>query len=485
MKKILLALIALGTLTATSCSDMLEEHPKSLSEVTFYNSPSEAHAAIIGMTAWLSSNSSWKGFNIYIQDGMSDMLWGRGSWATFGDYQKLTTVGQGYTSSLWTYLYRCIRDANYAIRELPKATSMTDEEKQSYLAQAKFFRAFAYFGLVRYWAGVPLRTEDNIGVDNVPRSSEEEIYNFILSDLDYAVKYIPESNTRGLPNRDAADYLLASVYMQLKQYDKALPLLQTIVKSNKYSLVSVRKANDFDNVFGPYAKETSEEVYYLKNEQSNKVGWGVPTYYAHPNAMVNGKKLCKHGGYAVFYASPKSPMIKNWDTADLRRQYDLLHFNIGVDDDTYLIAKFRDGDTSADAGNDDPVVRYTDVLLLYAEAEARVNNGPNAAAMEAINQIHRRAYGKTPKLKSSIDYKLSDYPTLDSFLKLLVKEEGYETFGEGKRWLFLKRLGIVKEQIKEMKGIDIDSTCLLFPIHESEYNVNLAIDPVKDQNPGY
>lgn len=484
MKKILIALVAL--LTVTSCSDMLEEHPKTLSEITFYNSPSEAHAAIIAMTAWLSNNQSWKGFNVYMQGGLSDMLYGRGSWATFSDYKKLTTTGQGYTSLLWKYLYSCIRDANYAIRQFPKATSMTEEEKQSYLAQAKFLRAFAYFGLVRYWAGVPLRTEENIGVDNVPRSSEEDIYDFILSDLDYAVKYIPESNTRGLPNRDAADYLLACVYMQLKQYDKALPLLQTIVKSNKYSLVSVKKANDFDNVFGPDAKETSEEVYYLKSEAGPKGGWMAPAYYAHPNAMVNGKKLCKTAGYYVIYASDKSSIISNWDTRDLRRQYDLLQYNIGFPNTvTYLVSKFRDGDTSANPGNDDPLVRYTDVLLLYAEAEARVNNGPNEEAMEAINQIHRRAYGKTPRLKSSIDYRLSDYPTLDSFMKLLVQEEGYETFGEGKRWLFLKRLGIVKEQIKEAKGIDIDSTCLLFPIHEDEYNVNLAIDPKKDQNPGY
>lgn len=484
MKKILIALVAL--LTVTSCSDMLEEHPKTLSEITFYNSPSEAHAAIIAMTAWLSNNQSWKGFNVYMQGGLSDMLYGRGSWATFSDYKKLTTTGQGYTSLLWKYLYSCIRDANYAIRQFPKATSMTEEEKQSYLAQAKFLRAFAYFGLVRYWAGVPLRTEENIGVDNVPRSSEEDIYDFILSDLDYAVKYIPESNTRGLPNRDAADYLLACVYMQLKQYDKALPLLQTIVKSNKYSLVSVKKANDFDNVFGPDAKETSEEVYYLKSEAGPKGGWMAPAYYAHPNAMVNGKKLCKTAGYYVIYASDKSSIISNWDTRDLRRQYDLLQYNIGFPNTvTYLVSKFRDGDTSANPGNDDPLVRYTDVLLLYAEAEARVNNGPNEEAMEAINQIHRRAYGKTPRLKSSIDYRLSDYPTLDSFMKLLVQEEGYETFGEGKRWLFLKRLGIVKEQIKEAKGIDIDSTCLLFPIHEDEYNVNLAIDPKKDQNSGY
>lgn len=483
MKKLLIALVAL--LTVTSCSDMLEEHPKALSEITFYNTPSEAHAAIIAMTAELSNDQSWKGFNVYMQGGLSDMLYGRASWATFSDYKRLTATGQAYTACLWMYLYRCIRDANYAIRQFPKATSMTEEEKQSYLAQAKFLRAFAYFGLVRYWAGVPLRTEENIGVDNVPRSSEEDIYNFIVSDLDYAVKYIPESNTRGLPNRDAADYLLACVYMQLKQYDKALPLLQTIVKSNKYSLVSVKKANDFDNVFGPDAKETSEEVYYLKSEARPKGGWMVPVYYAHPNAMINGKKLCKTGGYYVFYASDKSSIISNWDTRDLRRQYDLLQYDIGYGSGTYLVSKFRDGDTSANPGNDDPLVRYTDVLLLYAEAEARVNNGPNEEAMEAINQIHRRAYGKAPRLKSSIDYKLSDYPTLDSFMKLLVQEEGYETFGEGKRWLFLKRLGIVKEQIKEAKGIDIDSTCLLFPIHEDEYNVNLAIDPKKDQNPGY
>lgn len=485
MKKIFIALIALGALALSSCSDMLEEHPKTLSEKTFYNSSTEAYAAILGITKSFSGHMSWKGYNVFFQECLSDMAFGRASWATFSDYAKLTTRGQEYTSNVWQGLYNTIRDANYAIRQFPVATNMTDAEKQSYLAQAKFLRAYAYFGLVRYWGAVPLRTEDNIGVNDVPRSSEDEIYKLILSDLDYAVQYTPVSNTRGLPNRDAANFLLASVYMQLKQYDKALPLLETIVKSGKYSLVSVSQANDFDNVFGPYAKQTTEEVYYLKSEQSQNAGWGVPVYYSHPNAMVNGKRLVNSYGYYAMYASDKSLMIKNWDKRDLRRQYDLLHYNFGLGSDTYLISKFRDGDTTADPGNDDPLIRYTDVLLLYAEDLARVNNGPTEEAMECVNQIRRRAYGRNPKNKSTKDYKLSDYSTLEDFLKLVVIEQGYETFGEGKRWLYLKRLGIVKEQIKEMKGIDIDSTCLLFPIHENEYNVNHAIDPAKDQNPGY
>lgn len=485
MKKIFIALIALGTLTMSSCSDMLEEHPKALSEKTFYNSSAEAYAAILGITKSFGNHYGWKGYNVFFQECMSDMAYGRGSWATFSEYGKLTTRGALYTSNLWQGLYNAIRDANYAIRQFPLATNMTDEEKASYLAQAKFLRAYSYFGLVRYWGGVPLCTEDNIGENDIPRASEDDIYKLILSDLEYAVQYAPESNTRGLPNRDAADYLLASVYMQLKQYDKALPLLQSIVNSGRYSLVSVSEADDFDKVFGPYAKQTTEEVYYLKNEQSQSAGWSVPVYYSLPNAEVNGKKLVSSYGYGAIVTSDKLAMIKKWDKRDLRRQYDLLRFNFGGGSDTYLISKFRDGDTSADPGNDDPLIRYTDVLLLYAECLARVNNAPTDEAMECINEIHRRAYGRNPKSAYTKDYKLSDYSTLESFLSLVIKEQGYETFGEGKRWLFLKRLGIEKEQIKEMKGIDIDSTCLLFPIHETEYNTNHAIDPTKDQNQGY
>ncbi len=106
--------------------------------------------------------------------------------------------------------------------------------------------------------------------------------------------------------------------------------------------------------------------------------------------------------------------------------------------------------------------RYADLLMLYAQAATKANNAPTADAVECLNKVHRRAYGLDPETVSAIDYQLSDYDK-DSFIDLILKEQGYETLNEGKRWLELVRTGKVEEIIKETKGIDIASKQYWFP----------------------
>lgn len=130
--------------------------------------------------------------------------------------------------------------------------------------------------------------------------------------------------------------------------------------------------------------------------------------------------------------------------------------------------------------------RYADLLLIYAEAANRANNGPTADALEKLNMIHRRAYGANPAVaNAALDFKLADYNTMQSFLDLVVKERMYETCYERKRWLDLKRMGIVKQVILAQKGKTVADKHLLWPIPVYELNYNKAIDPAKDQNPGY
>ncbi|MDR3261672.1 MAG: RagB/SusD family nutrient uptake outer membrane protein, partial [Tannerella sp.] len=118
------------------------------------------------------------------------------------------------------------------------------------------------------------------------------------------------------------------------------------------------------------------------------------------------------------------------------------------------------------------------------EAANKSANGPTSEAMDAVNRIHRRAYGKEPNTVSSIDFKLADYD-VNSFLDLVMQERAYEFTFEGKRWLELKRTGKAKEIIQENKGITIEDAHLLWPIPVSEMNYNKALDPANDQNPGY
>ena len=98
------------------------------------------------------------------------------------------------------------------------------------------------------------------------------------------------------------------------------------------------------------------------------------------------------------------------------------------------------------------------------------------------NQIERSALS----IASNVDFNLTDF-TADSFNDLVLKERGYETQYEAKRWLDLKRLGVpkLKQVIKAATGKDIADKHLFWPIPVGELNFNTALDPKKDQNPGY
>ena len=107
-----------------------------------------------------------------------------------------------------------------------------------------------------------------------------------------------------------------------------------------------------------------------------------------------------------------------------------------------------------------------------------------AESIEALNQIRRRAYGYSPSEPSTVDYLLADYSTKEKFLEILDNEEAYETYAEGKRWFYLKRRGIIKEQVKKEQGVDVSDNSLQFRIPVSEYDYNKKVTQA-DQNPGY
>ena len=149
-----------------------------------------------------------------------------------------------------------------------------------------------------------------------------------------------------------------------------------------------------------------------------------------------------------------------------------------------LFKKYIDPNGTTNASNDWPIYRYPEVLLIYAEAANWANGGPTTDAMEYVNKVHRRGYGYNSEIESPVDFKLSDY-NVNSFFELVLQERGYEMILECKRWLDLLRTNKAVETIKMSEGIDLDTSMLLWAIPVIETNYNKAIDPVKDQNPGY
>lgn len=460
----------------SSCKKDLVEHPKSLAVETFYNTAADAEAAVNAIYPPLRSTNI---MGAYISElaPYVDYAYARGSYGVLNDFAGLDATNISRTGLAWSSFYLSIRNSNLVIKNVPNGNDISKADIDKYVAEAKFLRAFAYFHLVRSWGGVPIRTDENLTQIDVKRSSPDSVYALIISDLKDAEINLPDKRTvPGRPSKWAAKTVLADVYLQLGMYADAANKAEEVIQSHKYSLVPISSTDDLQKIFGANAGVTSEEIFYIEFSEQTGFSNIWPMYLNHPGTHFLGQ-----GGYFGFYSDTTNPVYQNWDNNDLRKGL-WYPWNFGMGNTTLLNKKFIDG--AAKAGNPATWYRYADLLFIYAEAASRANNGPTPDAMEALNEVHRRAYGKDPNAPSSVDFNLADYNE-QSFLDLVIKEYGYEFQFEGKRWLELKRTGKAQEIISATKGKTIAQKCYLFPIPAEEFNFNKALDPTKDQNPGY
>jgi hypothetical protein len=464
----------------TACSDLLDEKPKSLASENFYNTSAEAKAAVNAIYGPMRLDNALSTNYPAQLEGLADYGDSRGTQTPVSLYQGLDNTNINRVGVIWDNFYQSIRNANLVISNVPKGTAMTDAEKTAYVAEAKYLRSLIYFAMVRNWAGVPVRTEENMTVADVPRSSVEDVYKLILSDALAAEQGLPDAPAEiGRPSKWAAKTLLSEIYLYLENWELSATKAKEVIDSKKYALVEVATSEDFQKIYGPEVVNTTEEVFYFK--YSRQQGFGLVSYAHRKTAQYS--YYGPGGVYAQYTDTVANSVIRNWDFKDLRKNHILYNIDIGLGTTSCLYRKYRDPAATAGAANDYPWYRFADVLLFHAEADARAKGSPTAEALESLNKVHRRGYGKPSTAVSSVDFKLSDF-TLTSFIDKVVQERGYETMYEGKRWNDLKRLGIAKQRILEVKKIVIAEKHMLWPIPNSEILYNKALT-AKDQNPGY
>lgn len=458
----------------TACNDLLEEKPKSIAVEVFYNTPQEVESAVNGIYPPIRSQMAEY---IASLECNSDFLYGRGSWENFSLYQGFNDTNIGRVVPFWNGFYAGIRNANLVIANAPSGT-----QYDSYRAEAKFLRAFAYFQLVRNWGSVPMRTELNMEQRDLAKSSIADIYALIVADLLVAETKLKDvAAVAGRPTIWSAKTLLADVYLQIAKYPEAAAKANEVIQSNKYALIQVANKADFQNkIYGPTIITSSEEVFYFKFSRLANEGNYFLFIVNHPSTG-----LYNIGGAYAVHGDKTNPLFVNWNNNDLRKSlYDNINFGLGAN--TLVTSKFSDklATSNRGAGNDNPIYRYSEVLLIYAEAASRAEATVSVSALEALNKVRRRGYGYNPSLPSIVDYTPIDYATTP-FLDLVMKERVYEFAFEGKRWLELKRTGRANELVLANKGKTIAPKHLLWPIPLAEIDYNDALDPVTDQNPGY
>lgn len=462
-----------------SCGDLLEENPKTVAAETFYKTSEEVETAVNAINLPFYSNSTWSELMVRL-DTHTEWGYGRGSRSILNNLQGLNSVDD--MTAFWNNFYLMIRNANIVIKNISKAT-ISQEKIDVYIAESKFLRALSYFNLVRNYGGVPLRTEENMETRDLAKASVTDVYNFIVQDLVYAESKLPAQPSKaGKPGKFAAKTLLADVYLTLGKYVEARDKSNEVIGSNQYSLVPVTSKEDLQQkVFGPEIVTTPEEIFSIKYMRYTGYGNYILWILNHVSTGA-----FNYGGAYAHYGMDTNPFFQNWKNNDIRKKlWTLVDFGLGSH--TLVCTKYSDTkavEQNYGAGNDLPLYRYADALLIYAEASCVAAKSPTAQGLEALNQVHRRAYGYDPRTVSPVDFKLIDYDAT-SFQNLVLQERAYEFIFEGKRWYDLKRTGKAAEVILAAKGVTIANKAYLWPIPSSEFNYNRALDPVKDQNPGY
>lgn len=489
MKKLF---IALGSaLLFASCSKMLEEKPEDrLFSQSFYKTATDAAAAVNAIYTTFKDQNSYAFRWPQVYQPMEDYATGKGQYLFFGQYKALPSTAIAITDGAWASWYTTISTANIVLKYVPDIP-MSTAQRTAFLAEARFLRAFSYFELVKGWGAVPIRknpTEDPEATGG-KREAVADVYAFIISDLKFAEDNLPAvPSLAGRPSRWAAKTMLADVYLLREDWTNARLKADEVIQSGAYSLVNVKQASNFDQIFSADVTTSTEDVFAIKFTRIANLGTQIPAFYHNSDAAWASR------GFGTFSSRSTYPLIAQWSNGDLRKTYDLytqypnksgtLITNPSAE--PIRFGKFKDAKAPDNTAHSIsyPVYRYPDALLIYAEAASQEANGPTALALERLNTVHRRAFGFSPTVPSAVDFSLAGQ-TASTFRNLVLTERAYEFMCEnGKRWRDLVRTGTAAQVIKAVKGIDIVQAAYLFPIPQQEIDNNPDIDQ-KDQNPGY
>lgn len=437
MKKITATGILLLSLIQVSCDDdfLVTTDPTRIGTDLFYKDQKQVEQALNGVYGQLQTITN----NEYIfQEFTSDNTTldfnpldrgGAAGWEAF----EFSTVnsGNGEISNLWNNYYAALYNINFTLEKLAASTTIEAAAKTVIEGQLKFMRGLYYFNLVRYFGDVVLVTSTLSKAEEafeLVRSPEAAIYTQVETDLKEAVAALPASYDAanvGRATKGAALSLLAKVYLTKKQYPEAVATLQQVLPLG-YSLLP----NYADN-FDPQKKNGAESIFEVQYQGGNDLGeWSSFMYTFAPRlsqGAVTGFANVAPAGRNI----PTNDMIAAYEAGDLRKAISLQPGYTNAKGEFVpipFINKYHYPHTIAGrTDNNWPVLRYSDVLLMLAEA-LNEQAGPTGEAYDYLNQVRKRAG-------------LADLTGLskETFREKVLQERRVELAFENHRWFDLKR----------------------------------------------
>lgn len=504
MKKILkLSVIAFAFLAVSSCKKFLDENPPSAyTPANYYKSLAQAQNAVNGIYASISTIYSQGGNFDDLSLLLLEMPTGQANTdiSQSTNNQELlhlsTSSANLYVRQWWRTSYQGIDAANLAITNISAmpASVVSAAQKSQLVGQAQFLRAWFYFNLVRIYGDVPLSTAPTAGAVGlqVPRTPAKDIYEkSIVPDLLAAEQSgLPFADQTGRVSLGAVKGLLAKVYetmagYPLQQADKNALAKQKaleVISSNQFTFYS-----NYDQFRDPANDNKMENIFMA---QFSSTSWSNPMFnYTLPLFTAVS------GVYAGTGAlTPDLTFYKSFTPGDKRGQEDQYFFSHYASQATGANVVFTTGQhifkyfnnvsyaSNSPSAKCYPIIRLTDIMLLYAEAQNEADGTPDANSYTYLNQIRSRA-GLTPLAGLS----------QDQFRQAVWRERNHELCYENITWFDMVRTRMAYDTKNDKfvtlvgytfpygSNITFQTKNLLFPLPQSEIQAN----PKLTQNTGY
>lgn len=481
--KIFSIILLCAVFTLVSCSEsFLDLVPQSdANGSSFYKKAADIDQAIVGAYSAIQSNGQYGRNFFLIMEVASDNTTqssttdAGGSYADFDLFSVVSS--NSVLAGAWNSCYIGILRCNEVLDNIENV-QMDESVKKIRIGEAKFIRALTYFNLVRIWGDVPLvlkAYENPFEAFELGRESVEKIYEQIITDLTDAANSLPTHYTNsseiGRATKIAAQTLLGKVHLTLKNYSQAVSTLSQVIQFSESNPNQLSLMEDFGDIFEVKNKNNKESIFEI---QYMKGGFKQGNSYINYFSPVGTSSYTDGKGSATGENAPTQLLYSKYGENDVRRDE-----TIGIHNQTVLFPKkyvTRDVPVeSGDAGVDFMVLRYADVLLMYAEAlnETAYDNDISKPMWKSLNQVRERA--KVNK------YTNADLPNQASFRLAIENERQLELATENHRWFDLVRTGRALE-VMNAAGLPMKSHQTIFPIPLSQISTNP--DKIK-QNPVY
>ncbi len=417
-----------------SCNeDILEQsNPNAITPKSFWKTSEDATKGILGAYSPFTHIWNYSRFEIFTSDYRDDVVnaYGTSERTAVGAFNGISTSNG--TFWVWSTHYQAITRANEVIFNVPNI-DMDPSLRDAIIGEAHFIRGYHYFQLVNNWRNVPLIIEPFSEIedpDAITQAAPEETWKQIIADFTAAQGLLPktwDSANLGRATWGAATSYLGKAHLYLEDYAKAKTEFKKVIDSGLYSLTE-----DYGDNFSEDTENNSESIFEIQFISDGNQGWGgdapgtgkgaafhpdlAPAGFTGQDGMqinkwaldlfldektVNGE-VDPRAFETLFWDTDETTTYKGRElksTTYLGKSYKEV-YNDGRN--TIYASKHLDvkkGYTGSQtngwhqSGNNLRLMRYADVLLMYAEAEIGGWNGGGAtqAAVDAVNLVRARA----------------------------------------------------------------------------------------------